>query len=897
MKRIFAVIILILATYSGTVTAASMPYTNYDDNGDASFVRQLVPKLLGRKAKGQLEIKLLTDIIQLHGREALVRALMERPEFNVLWTANIIDHMEMQRGGTNNSNGPTDSPACFAEKTPATLGLTSGVPEPGHLAQFVLNNDIDQTFSHKFNLHDLIDSAISLDNLFPAYRANIFPLANKSGSSNSSAFRARAGALFDRVYLNRDMSCIGCHRGTYSTSGVGQRTHPLYKSLDLAIFDHLAMAEYKPDIDEGSDYAVCKGCHGNNGTGGSYNGESVTGIRDASVDNIQAAISSVGAMSGLANLTDETIENIATLLKDPGAFSRDEISTTIAKHNAVFRRNIFPISFESDELINCASLPSDNDVAWAPWGMDMSCGCIAHDVYPIADGPEAAFFAGEELDADNASILDVDRRLREGYEDLGVLVPFLPLLDADGSAIGASDIPGEVALSYMLAAKITENIWEQLMGEPLTLVNQFARNVKQRDLHKYLTEDVFIQHDWSLKETIVAIVTSRYFNRRAPISSLADTPYQIPAVADPFKIKVLPCRDESEPAPIDQLATLSTGGASTAPLKFEPLYLPNCSFNTQGDLVHRYSPRELISAASSALGWPKATIRFGSTEQNTTYPSNKLNFGIGQYRSEIDPGFKEVNYQSLLIWDDTYGTCASSNAQRSDWIERFREGIDAFNAQHPAQPLTAGELVLSLKDWLIQEPVFGGYQVEEAPVPTPTPREGPILQANIPTVPPYPVQPQFQIATIDSSEAALVSTLLNLDMDAAISTRDVSDIRLRQLCGAYLRAPQFMLAGMVRGDTLSAPRYRVCNDAHCSYQDMCQDLAPSLGKLGHSTLCGKEKVYDGKLVRRRIPLEVVSSNNGQAALNPLARQATRSDSEIEAPNLTRTDANNRRRGH
>src|SRR5687767_13653279 len=80
-----------------------------DDSGTASFVRQIVPKLLGRKPRGVLEIELLADIAAVEGREAVVRMLMEQSEFRAHWTAVLIDQMKTQR-----ETSWAQSPTCYA---------------------------------------------------------------------------------------------------------------------------------------------------------------------------------------------------------------------------------------------------------------------------------------------------------------------------------------------------------------------------------------------------------------------------------------------------------------------------------------------------------------------------------------------------------------------------------------------------------------------------------------------------------------------------------------------------------------------------------------------------------------------------------------------------------------
>ena len=53
------------------------PSATSADAGNYSFVRQAVPVLLGRKSKGQTEVRLLADLVAATDRGTVVRALME----------------------------------------------------------------------------------------------------------------------------------------------------------------------------------------------------------------------------------------------------------------------------------------------------------------------------------------------------------------------------------------------------------------------------------------------------------------------------------------------------------------------------------------------------------------------------------------------------------------------------------------------------------------------------------------------------------------------------------------------------------------------------------------------------------------------------------------------------
>ena len=152
--------------FVGCSTAPPFPEPGVDDAGDASFVRQVVPILLGRKVRGYEELTALTDIIAATDRETLVRALMEEDAFISYWSEALVDHLRIAREGGKSQAG------CYG--APLLAGAVTDV-----LADFVLKNVPSADFGTAFNMSDLVASAIKKDNLFPVYKAHVFPLVNR----------------------------------------------------------------------------------------------------------------------------------------------------------------------------------------------------------------------------------------------------------------------------------------------------------------------------------------------------------------------------------------------------------------------------------------------------------------------------------------------------------------------------------------------------------------------------------------------------------------------------------------------------------------------------------------------------------------------------------------------
>ncbi len=81
-----------------------------DDASDEHFVRTLVPALIGRKVHGSEELRVLVDILQADGEEAVADLLMRLPEFDRYWIQVLADDLRVERRG-----GGTMNHLCFAD--------------------------------------------------------------------------------------------------------------------------------------------------------------------------------------------------------------------------------------------------------------------------------------------------------------------------------------------------------------------------------------------------------------------------------------------------------------------------------------------------------------------------------------------------------------------------------------------------------------------------------------------------------------------------------------------------------------------------------------------------------------------------------------------------------------
>ena len=210
---------------------------------------------------------------------------------------------------------------------------------------------------------------------------------------------------------------------------------------------------------------------------------------------------------------------------------------------------------------------------------------------------------------------------------------------------------------------MTEDVWRQVTGTPLTIANYFPRNQASRDLLAGLAATLATS-GYSLRALLAAIVASDYFAVQAPDARCGDSPYGYPAVFDPWT------RGESDPARRQ---------------------------NGPGDAVAALDARTLISALSGALEWadPPGAARFPDPVEAA------FEHGIGAFLRSGERAFRGLDFQARLVWEAQYGTCARPGAT-ADFVDRL---IEAGAATPGA---TAGDLVRALKDRLIGEPEIAG---------------------------------------------------------------------------------------------------------------------------------------------------------------------------------------------
>jgi hypothetical protein len=396
-----------------------------------------------------------------------------------------------------------------------------------------------------------------------------------------------------------------------------------------------------------------------------------------------------------------------------------------------------------------------------PWGWASTCGQFTPSVPDDIAGVDAklATIAGKR-----STVYDLEGSLKRGFDALrGKEPPIGP----DGSIADP-----DTALAWLVTLKFTEDVWKASVGTPLTIANYFPRNKAASD-ELYALATKFTQSGFSVRALLVAIVESDYFNRLPAEAGCGDSPYTYPAIYDPWVI--------ADPDPAKRM-------------------------NGPGDAVTAIDGRTLVSATSAALGWsaPPQASRFpdygdpGCEEESCSdmatdcsqfgacceaktacqmggvLPSVEIPFerGVGMFLRNSERGFRGLDFQARLVWENRYGACT-----RPAWVQSdFIDDLIAAAAMDPSA--TAQDVVLALKDRLIGDSSL----------------------------------------VFDSEKTALAAVVGPLDAPATAVTADAA----RQLCGALLETPQFLLQG-IAGHGGTAPKLSLV-----TYNKVCMDVAAAV---------------------------------------------------------------------
>ena len=206
------------------------------DAGTDAWVQRVFMAVLGRKPHGAAEVAMWAQMADAHGRDTVVRALSSDREFHDAWEPLLGDMILVSRSGIDMDSTCFESP------------LLSN--HDGSLARHIADNRPDAArYPSTFNMSDVVRDARVADRLHVIWQANLFARTNYvpfcGNSTDPLAIenerRLALGDEFLDVYLNRDLTCMGCHNSEFSVTDNADpaldRTWGVPALLEQALFE------------------------------------------------------------------------------------------------------------------------------------------------------------------------------------------------------------------------------------------------------------------------------------------------------------------------------------------------------------------------------------------------------------------------------------------------------------------------------------------------------------------------------------------------------------------------------------------------------------------------------------------------------------------------------------
>ena len=853
-----------------------------DDAGDEAWVRQAVPTILGRRAHGTEEVRVLVDMVDAVGREAVAEALLDEPEMVDYWSQVLVDKLQVARGGgqrvasgcydapllhnprvgrqlvdhltyadpldpfcpdgSHREAGPTDPARDGSDprdqRDPGGDGtLADAKPPPGapyvpegqdfyvypggsprpaaEHASTVWVDDITQeaavtpatvaspedvTGCKPFNMTDVIRNGVAYDNLFAIYRAYLFPMTNFSAVSDMTAesnIKEPTGARWMDVFLNRDTMCTECHTTSFSTTDARPRNdnwdrfYPTAWDLEGAAFAYrdsnhwfyggngddvkrrhvvnfFRSDQHAPENDPGAVMPL------------GFDASCVTN-HDARWGGFRAAVSprptedDHAAVAGMAVSDRYSVFDLANAYRDALPTFQ---SATASPPNW---------------LTGPGWTPGPGSNPAGDWALCMSCHGGGNPMAPSLP-PILARISNEKLfhvmmNGSAAGLMPALPAYTNGAFTEARAIDLLAWIRQQPFAFNPAPIPDDNrhALLALLATSIANDVVAEVQGRGLVVLHGFARNPDQLSALNELSATIAAR--WSLRDVLKTIVLSDAFNRRAPSDS--GLAYVMPMITNPW--------------------------AAVSPA--EPNPPVGADADSVGDDVHRFSIPNLLNSLHGALGWARPGLGihpfpWSTTSPRNGWPDHVAQRDLGRYTSATEPGLEDVDFASLLAWEDVIDACRRPNGVKADdvhvlsgmtpqadgivWEWQYEDWIDVLAREADAQQVTLEAAVVALKDRLWNDP------------------------------------------RIDATERTMMQMMFHgLPLNTPFVAASHED-ELRQLCGVLVKAPQFMLGGLSPEHAMPASpiQLSVCfPDEPCGYRDICLGYSSALAAHGYTFPC------------------------------------------------------------
>jgi hypothetical protein len=326
----------------------------------------------------------------------------------------------------------------------------------------------------------------------------------------------------------------------------------------------------------------------------------------------------------------------------PGRLERALFGSPTGKHSDGEMAAFGPDTLRAHAPLRVSGV-ADGPNRQRPWGWNDKCGELRDPTEPDPLGHDALLGS---VRGDTASVWDLEKALHRGLERLAVQG-----LQLDNQG----DADPDDALAWLVSQSIVQQIWLDVMGQPLTVANYFPRTEQQRDALHTLTQ-LFVSSRYSLRTLLTEIAVHPAYNLRPPEAGCGQA-YELPRLLNPWS------NHESD---------------------------PNARLNSPGDAVHALPPRLLLRSLHTAMDWePPAEFPAGD--------NRTLQAALGVFLKDAEPGHRGLDFSGRLAWESAYGRCAPRTTS-TDLVD-----LVAQKALTDPQATWADAVAL-LQDRLIGEP-------------------------------------------------------------------------------------------------------------------------------------------------------------------------------------------------
>ncbi len=213
--------------------------TQLCDAGNEAWAKRAVPFIQGRRVESGREARILAQMVEqldgmdVDGRRVVALGLARGDLYLDRWKQWIYEQLRI------NVSADRRNELCYDRFGAESNGTA--------LAEFIRDNPAAVQYDNSFHLGDVVYSALLLDDISPAYRADLYsrhsaPMiaGNVTHAELEAANVGNYGKIFESSYLGRFTECMDCHRAEFAVTDATDpdfdRHWPLPGNVELATY-------------------------------------------------------------------------------------------------------------------------------------------------------------------------------------------------------------------------------------------------------------------------------------------------------------------------------------------------------------------------------------------------------------------------------------------------------------------------------------------------------------------------------------------------------------------------------------------------------------------------------------------------------------------------------------